>query len=389
MDMPLLVTRGLVALPGVMLPLDVGREASIQAVQAARRGEGRLVLALESDDGCHRVGTLCELVRVSAVAGGRLRIMLRTLSGCRIDEVSDGVAVVAPLAAGPEASVAEREALCAHMKAYVERHPGLDDSAGKLFADAEAPSVLLTGLAAQIARFDAEVLQALLASPVATRVLWLTEELASRVGQLPGMGERQIPAPEDALGPLPEGLDDGMAWTARIYLRTGLLPHEEVVAVTVDAWRGPWRTTHGDVNGLEDAAQQLVHRLLLEEGERARTFPEITACDRLEAALDTLTDQGLVTGLLGVDLADALATADRTSPGAPYAVFHQQDLIDAVQGEGLAIAFGGPRPLEVGRQVAAALEAEGLTVIWPERADVRIHVAMRWEHRLVEARSAA
>jgi hypothetical protein len=389
MKLPLLVTNGLVALPGVMVPLDVSREESIVAVRTAQANDGRLVMALDDGNEIHRVGTLVELHRVSAMPQGRLRVTLRTLAGARIDAVNNGIATVAPLASGPEAPPADKIALCELVQRYAANHPGLDDAAGKLFDDATLPTVILTGLASQIVRFEPELLQALLASPAETRAHWMIEELQHRIGALPGRQNTNAPAPQDAMGPMPDTTEEGIAWTVRLYLRTGLLNTDDIAAATIDAWRTPWNNERGGIDGIDAFVTDTIDRVVIEENQRKAGFPEITSCDRLERALTNLENEGFVTGLLGVDLADAIATAQNMNEGAPYALFHQLDLIDAVQGNGLSIAFGGNDPVAVGQRVVNALQAEGLDVNWPGRADVRIQVAMRWERIPGNLRRAA
>lgn len=388
MDLPLLVTRDLVALPGALIPIDVLRPASIAAVDAAQQGDGRLVLALEEGDGVVGIGTLAELVKVTRLPGGRTRVMLRTLAGVRIDGVDCGYATIAVLANGPEASPAEREALCARMVTYVQRHPGLDDQAAALFADPAVPSLLLTGLVGQLAFFPVPTLQALLASPVALRLRWMTELLDERIGELVTAEVPPMPAPEDDFGPVPDDVHDGMPWTARLYVRSGLLDTDAIEAVVADAWRGAWVRAHGTTDGLHRAARDAVALVAEEEAVRAASFGTRTTVERLDAALEALEEEGFVTGLLGTDLADAIATARTMAPDAPYAVFHQDDLIDALQGQGLRIAFGGGDAAAVGRRVVDALRAEGLPVVWDGDIATRIHVAMRWEHRRIEALAA-
>jgi len=391
MELPLLVTRGLVALPSVMIPLDVARPASVEAVRAAQQGQRRLVLAIERDDGCERVGTQAQLMQVTARPGGRLRVMVRTLSAVRIHAVDGGFAQVQSIPMGPEAEVPARRALADGMTRWVRSHPALDPSVERLFADPEVPSTLLCGLASQVGPFALDELQAWLALPVAERVAAMAGAMAERLEQ---MGQQPsvppVPAPEDDLGPMPMELGDGVRWTARVHARTGLLDEAQIVSVTVDAWRGDWVAEHGHLQGLHEHVAATVADVLAEEARRRDGWAGQTDCDRLEEALDELGRGGVITGLYGTDLADALGHVQALDDADPrYVVFHQQDLLDAVNGRGLDLAFGGPDPLEVGRQAASALRARGLEVVWPERADVRLRVQMRWQRRPGGVRRAA
>jgi len=389
MELPLLVTRGLVAMPSVMLPLDVARPASIAAVRAAQQGQRRLVLALENGDGHHDVGVVAQLLRVTALAGGRLRVMVRTLSAVQLTETSSGFAEVRPIPTGPEASLDTRRALAERMSAWVRAHPALDDASAKLFADAAVPSTLLAGLAAQIGPFPVDQLQAWLAVPLAERIDGMVHALAAMVPES-AAAPLPAPSPEDDLGPMPSELREGLRWTAEVHTRTGLLSEAEVTAVTADAWRGDWLAEHGSLQGLQEAAATVV-RAITERHERRRSdWAERTDCDRLEEALDELAARGVVTGLMGIDLPDALAHVIASGGDeADYVVFHQGDLLDAVNGRGVDLAFGGPDPLATGELAADVLRRHGLAVHWTGRADTRLRVQMRWQRRLGGVRRAA
>ena len=354
MELPLLVTRGLVAMPSVMLPLDVARPASIEAVRAAQQGQRQLILSLETEDGCAPIGTVAQLIQVTALPAGRLRVMVRTLAAVRILSVDGTFAQIQSIPAGPEASIEARQALAGAMTEWVNAHPALDDAAARLFADPAVPSILLGGLAAQIGPFSVDAIQSWLALPVAERIDAMVAAMAE-LATVPVHSPVPAPAPEDDLGPMPIELQSGLRWTARIHARTALLDRAEMVAVTRDAWRGDWLAEHGHLGGLDDAVEAVVAEAVAEQEARRASWQGATDCERLEAALDELEASGLVTGLFGVDLADALGyVQDQGGADVSYVVFHQQDLLDAVNGQGLDLAFGGPDALAIGERAVAS-----------------------------------
>ncbi len=89
---PVLATRSLVLLPGIEAPVDVGRIASVQAVDAADRGN-RMVLIVPQKrpetlaprpDELHSVGVLAEVVRIAKQDAKRYMVTVRTRGRKRI-----------------------------------------------------------------------------------------------------------------------------------------------------------------------------------------------------------------------------------------------------------------------------------------------------------------
>jgi ATP-dependent Lon protease len=84
-EFPLLPVRGIVVFPYMVLPLLVGREASLRAVENALGGDRRLVLVGQRQagmeephpDDLYRVGTLVSILRMVKLPDGRLKLLVQ------------------------------------------------------------------------------------------------------------------------------------------------------------------------------------------------------------------------------------------------------------------------------------------------------------------------
>lgn len=92
--LPLLPVREIVIFPYMILPLFVGREKSINAVEEALSRERLIFLAAQRDmteedptpEGIYRVGTIAIIMRMQRLADGRLKILVQGLSKGMISE---------------------------------------------------------------------------------------------------------------------------------------------------------------------------------------------------------------------------------------------------------------------------------------------------------------
>ena len=180
------------------------------------------------------------------------------------------------------------------------------------------------------------------------------------------------------------------------FVWSGLYPPETVA----DGLMEIWQTEDG-----EDALDASWLAAQVETANAAyldavASWPETTDSDRLTRAFARLTEAGIVAlenaGYTSSDgrgeVAEALAV--RPADAAPvrgYAFYHQQDAEHALEGHGLYLAYGAitdqsgdaPQDTEaVGRDIAAALAAEGLVVDWNGSAKTRLRVpAFDWKRR--------
>jgi len=165
-QLPLLPLRGLVAFPGLVMPLQVGREKSVTAVHAALEADHRIFLVAQRSpatvdpdtDGLFTLGTTGRVLQCFKADGGTHKVIVevqaraRTLSvhaagGClwaSIEEVSEE-----PLD-GPEAEALVRT-VQARFFSYLQLNPNLPESIGQLVAQATDGALLADTVAAYTA----------------------------------------------------------------------------------------------------------------------------------------------------------------------------------------------------------------------------------------------
>ncbi|MCL2760054.1 MAG: endopeptidase La [Desulfuromonadales bacterium] len=92
--LPLLPIRDVVVYPYMILPLFVGRELSINAVDKALAGDRLILLATQKDindedpapDGIYQVGTVAMIMRMLKLPDGRIKILVQGLAKAKITE---------------------------------------------------------------------------------------------------------------------------------------------------------------------------------------------------------------------------------------------------------------------------------------------------------------
>lgn len=92
--LPLLALRGMLVFPYMTVPLDVGRERSVSALEDAMMNDRLIVLAAQKEardvdpdpDSIHSVGTLAEVKQLAKVSEGTIRILVEGLARVQIRE---------------------------------------------------------------------------------------------------------------------------------------------------------------------------------------------------------------------------------------------------------------------------------------------------------------
>lgn len=86
-DMPLMPLRDIVVFPDMILPLFVGREKSVKAIEEAVAKDGVVFLAVQKNseeetpkpEDIHEFGTICRILRMLKLPDGRLKILVQGL----------------------------------------------------------------------------------------------------------------------------------------------------------------------------------------------------------------------------------------------------------------------------------------------------------------------
>ena len=134
---------------------------------------------------------------------------------------------------------------------------------------------------------------------------------------------------------------------------------------------------------------------LAEHKREQASWTAPTDCDRLDAAFAALEKSGIVArqnfsccGSCGageiVDEMETVQEAGATVRG--YVFYHEQDTDGAVERGGLYLNYGSAEEeempaLRIGHEIVAALQQQGLTVVWDGTWEKRIHVDLDWQRR--------
>lgn len=93
-EVPVLPVRDIVVFNYMILPLFVGRDKSVEAVNAALQGSRYLMVLTQKDetvddptpDDLYRMGTVCMIMRMLKMPDGRLKVLVQGVTRARVDE---------------------------------------------------------------------------------------------------------------------------------------------------------------------------------------------------------------------------------------------------------------------------------------------------------------
>ena len=167
---PLLPLRDIVVFPGMVVPLFVGREKSVAALEAAMAADKDIFLLAQLDPACddpdrddlYDVGVIASVLQLLKLPDGTVRVLVEgkqrgTLTGLGEEQGSAGEMLVAQVELHEPVTVSGTE-VTATMRTVVEQfgeyaklNKKLSDDAGANFAEIVDAALLADGVAAQIA----------------------------------------------------------------------------------------------------------------------------------------------------------------------------------------------------------------------------------------------
>jgi len=181
---PLLPLRDIVVFPGMVVPLFVGREKSVAALEAAMTAEDKSIFLLaQLDPGCedpdrddlYDTGVIASVLQLLKLPDGTVRVLVEgreraRLADLREESAASGDLLVAGVeqmepttAAGPEAAAMMRSALD-QFGEYAKLNKKLSQDAGEHLGEIEDASQLADAMAAQLSAKVSDK-QALLTEP--------------------------------------------------------------------------------------------------------------------------------------------------------------------------------------------------------------------------------
>lgn len=94
--LPLLPLRGVIVFPYTVIHLDVGRERSVSAIEAAMLGDRVIFLAMQKEaqdddpgeDDIYTTGTIAEIKQLLKLPGGTIRILVEGIRRGKLRSIS-------------------------------------------------------------------------------------------------------------------------------------------------------------------------------------------------------------------------------------------------------------------------------------------------------------
>lgn len=173
-------------------------------------------------------------------------------------------------------------------------------------------------------------------------------------------------------------------------IAAGFVPRDEIAETAAASMAG-----EADDAFLRREGERIAAEALAAHEAAQRDWPEVTDCDRLDAAFAALEASGVISrqnftccGTCGAsemwDEIDAARGEGRPVRG--YAFFHRQETKAATKGRGLYLTYGAceegeDRAVAVGHEIVAALAAEGLSTNWNGSMSHGIAVSLDWKRR--------
>ena len=167
--LPLLPLRDIVVFPGMVVPLFVGREKSVAALEAAMAGEKDIFLLAQLDPGCddpdrddlYDVGVVATVLQLLKLPDGTVRVLVEgqqraKLENLREENGSNGEMLVAqverlePVTAGGTEVAAMMRSVVEQFGEYAKLNKKLAQDAGDTLGDIDDASKLADAVAAQL-----------------------------------------------------------------------------------------------------------------------------------------------------------------------------------------------------------------------------------------------
>jgi ATP-dependent Lon protease len=167
--LPLLPLRDIVVFPGMVVPLFVGREKSVAALEAAMTGEKDIFLLAQLDPGCddpdrddlYDTGVVATVLQLLKLPDGTVRVLVEgqqraSLQSLRTEQAASGEMLVAQIAVteaeaatGPEVSAMMRSVVD-QFGEYAKLNKKLSQDAGEQLGDIEDAAKLADTVAAHL-----------------------------------------------------------------------------------------------------------------------------------------------------------------------------------------------------------------------------------------------
>ncbi len=198
-------------------------------------------------------------------------------------------------------------------------------------------------------------------------------------------------------------LHDQATERIRLHLAEGFETLDELLPLIIEGL-----SDEHDEAGARRVVDEVLPPLIAEREEQMRSWPEVTDCDRLDAAFEELNARGVMArhnwtccNTCGrAAMPDEFQRLEGEWNGKPiigYAFYHMQDTERAVEGGSIYLGYGScegapdeatyvAQSVAIARIAVDALERHGLKVRWDGTYNTRPKVQLTWQRRARPAR---
>lgn len=195
-EVPIIPLRNAVVLPGVLLPIFVGRSESVDLVEAHSEPGQLIGLFTQKQpqdesinvDGLYRTGCLAEVHKVVPMSEGGYQVFLQGVQKIELMEITQSEphlrGRVMPLGEIDEIGAELFQVLRAHVSRYIETHPGIPDEVNTFVKRLTNPSALANQVVFFSQKEIAEKIDFLRISSVAAKVEYVQEYLVEETNRI-------------------------------------------------------------------------------------------------------------------------------------------------------------------------------------------------------------
>ncbi len=184
---------------------------------------------------------------------------------------------------------------------------------------------------------------------------------------------------------------------AALEVKAGFATAREIFELIIDVAKYDHELKGDDLKEMRKKLKDIVTKLLEKHQKEQSNFPEVTDCDRLDAAFADLEQQGILTAQnAGYTQSDGFAdinekywrlTKKQQKTYVGFVFFHSQDLERVLESKKLLLAFGAGKgdaksDVKAGKIIQKVLTAHGFKVKWNGKSDTRLEISkFTWQKR--------
>jgi hypothetical protein len=184
---------------------------------------------------------------------------------------------------------------------------------------------------------------------------------------------------------------------ATLEVKAGAATKSDILSSLTDIMKYDYELSGQALAEAKATMKDVVANLFEQHQKEQATFPEVTDCDRLDAAFADLEQQGVLTAQnAGYTQSDGFDDISERYAGLSkkqqktfvgFVFFHGQDLERVLESRKLLLAFGAgngdsKQDIKAGKLVQKVLTAHGFKVEWNGKSDTRLELAtFTWQKR--------